>query len=720
MSSLEKLKAEMQCAPRDTKNILKYLKYLGYSAHFDEPAPLARAYAIESLFCSHKKYIYENDLTAGSVRGLLSDSFELTDELLTHAGRVCDSYGTNVFWTNVDHFAPDFETFLKDGVGGTIEKIQHSLKTHGQDSDFEKKKVFLQAAEISMRAFGEMISQYGEAAAQKAETAPEPPQKENLLKIAEICKKIKREKPGSFHEALQLVWFVHTAFLYEGRYAMALGRLDQYLYPFYEHDLASGGLTRERAVELMACTLYKIGEKRYFGGDDVVNIAIGGVKPDGSGAVNELSFIILEAVRNCNIPGPNLSARIYDGAPDEFLDACLKVIGTGLGYPALMNDEVNIPALLRHGYSLEDCRNYCMVGCIENFIQGKQPPWSDGRYNVPKYIELALNNGCCMQTGARLGPETGGAASFKTMALFMDALEKQMKYGAAEYMMFFRNENERFNPVMYAQPFLSCFCADCIGRGLDINDGGAIYPSVHGAGCMGIATVADSLAAIEEVVYTKKIVSIAKLKEALAANYAGYEDLRRELLRAPKYGNNLDAADKYAVWYVLFTNGLFSKYRTRDGGAIYTAIASNTSNIPAGKEVAATPDGRYSGEPLSDAASPMHGMDKNGPTSVINSMTKPDYTLVSCGTVLNQKFGPSMFTDDAKRAKLLRMVKTYFKKGGQEMQINAVSRDVLHDAMENPQNYKDLVVRVSGFSAYYICLGKDIQQDILKRTEQTE
>jgi formate C-acetyltransferase len=719
MSSLEKLKAEMQCAPQDTKNILKYLKYLGYSAHFDEPAPLARAYAIESLFCGHKKYIYENDLIAGSTRGLLSDSFDLTDELLKLAGRVCDSYGTNGFWTNADHFAPDFETFLKDGVGGTIEKIQASLKAHGHDKDFEKKKVFLHAAEISMRAFGEMISRYGEAAAQKAETATEPRQKENLLKIAEICKKIKGEKPSSFHEALQLVWFVHTAFLYEGRYAMALGRLDQYLYPFYKRDLASGILTRERAVELVACTLNKIGEKRYFGGDDVVNIAIGGVKPDGSGAVNVLSFIILEAVRNCNIPGPNLSARIYDGAPDEFLDACLKVIGTGLGYPALMNDEVNIPALLRHGYSLEDCRNYCMVGCIENFIQGKQPPWSDGRYNVPKYIELALNNGCCMQTGARLGPETGNAAAFETMALFMEALEKQMKYGAAEYMMFFRNENERFNPVMYTQPFLSCFCADCIGRGLDINDGGALYPSVHGAGCMGIATVADSLAAIEEVVYTKKDVTIEKLKEALTANYAGFEDLRQELLRAPKYGNNLDTADKYAVWYVLFTNELFSKYRTHDGGAIYTAIASNTSNIPAGKEVAATPDGRYSGEPLSDAASPMHGMDKNGPTSVINSMTKPDYTLVSCGTVLNQKFGPSMFTDDAKRAKLLRMIKTYFKKGGQEMQINAVSRDVLNDAMENPQNYKDLVVRVSGFSAYYICLGKDIQQDILKRTEQS-
>lgn len=718
MSNLEHLKAEMQGYQKNQQNILKYLKYLGYAEHFDAPSPVARAYAVESLFCRHQKQVYNNDLVAGSVRGLLPDSLSVPDALMKKAEKVCDSYGTNGFWTNMDHFAPDFETFLADGVGGTIDKIQHSLLEHANDTDFEKKKTFLQAAEITMRAFGRMIAQYGEAAAQKAQTLKDAGQKENLLKIAGICDTVQWHKPQNFHEALQLVWFVHLAFLYEGRYAMALGRLDQFLVPFYENDLKNGSLTRSRALELVECTLYKIGERRYFGGDDVVNIAIGGVKPDGTGAVNELSYVILEAVKHCNIPGPNLSARIYDGAPDEFLDECLKVIGTGLGYPALMNDEVNIPALLRHNYALEDCRNYCMVGCIENFIQGKQPPWSDGRYNVPKYLELALNNGRCMLTGARLGPETGDASSFETMDSLMDAFETQMRHGAAEYMAIFRNENERYNPVMYTQPFLSCFCADCIGRGLDINDGGAVYPSVHGAACMGIATVADSLAAIEEVVYSKKLVSLNTLKDALLTDFIGFETIRQELLRAPKYGNNLDAADKYAVWYVLFTHELFSQYRTRDGGAIYTAMASNTSNIPAGKEVAATPDGRRSGEPLSDAASPMHGMDKNGPTSVIHSMTKPDYTLVACGTVLNQKFSPDMFSNDAKRAKLLALIKTYFHKGGQEMQINAVSREVLRDAMEHPQQYENLVVRVSGFSAYYVNLGKDVQEDILKRTEQ--
>ena len=718
MSNLDNLKAEMQCLPQNTKIILNYLKYLGYSEHFDEPVPVARAYAIESLLCRHEKYLYENDFIAGSVRGLISGPIDIPDETLKRADSICGSYGSNGFRTNADHFAPDYETFLRDGVGGTVEKIRSSLESHANDKDAEKKRVFLCAAEISMTAFGKMIEQYAGAALKKAGSVKNPRQKENLMEIAAICGKIKWEKPGTFHEALQLVWFAHIAFLYEGRYAMALGRLDQYLYPFYAADIAGGILTQSRALELVECTLYKIGERRFYAGDDVVNIAIGGVKPDGSGAVNDLSYIILEAVKNCNIPGPNLSARIYENVPEHFLDECLKVIGTGLGYPALMNDEVNIPALLRHGYSLEDCRNYCMVGCIENFIQGKQPPWSDGRYNVPKYIELALNNGYSMLEGTKLGPETGSVSAFTTMDLFMGALEEQMRYGASEYMMYFRNDNERYNRVMYSQPFLSCFCFDCIGRGLDINDGGAFYPSVHGAACMGIATVADSLAAVEDLVFIKKAVTMETLRDALLKNFEGYENLRPEMLRAPKYGNNLDAADKYAVWYVLFTNQLFSKYRTYDGGAIYTAMASNVSNIPAGREVAATPDGRKSGEPLSDAASPMHGMDVNGPTSVINSMTKPDYTLVSCGTVLNQKFSPSMFSDDRKRKKLLGLIKTYFKKGGQEIQINAISRGVLFDAMKNPQEYKNLVVRVSGFSAYYITLSKEVQEDILKRTEQ--
>ncbi len=716
MNFLSMLKAEMAEKTPTLRSLRDYWLYLGFAKSYNEPVPVAKAMAAASLFENHVKYIYKNDRIAGSIRGNIFDlGVSVSDATLRHARRIVASFGANTFWTNADHYCPDYDVFLQEGIPGRLARIDNALKAHAGD---QKRETTLRAMKIAMQGFANMVKGYGEAAlARAAQEDVTPTQREELAEVGETCLFLTRSKPETFRQALQLVFLTHTAFLYEERYAMALGRMDQYLWPFYEKDLAEGRLTREEAQSLLECAFIKLGERQYRGGDDVVNIAVGGYRRDGSGGVNELSYLIINAVRNCNIPGPNLSARIYDGIPDEFLDACLQSIGTGLGYPAMMNDEVNIPALARHGYALEDARDYCMVGCIENFLPGKQPPWSDGRYNSPKYLELAINNGKCMQTGVQMGPETGEPDRFATMDEFVSALEAQMEFGAAEYVRLFKNENERYSKTQYAQPFLSCFCQDCIGRGLDINDGGAIYPSVHGAGCMGIATMADSLAAIEQVVFEEKKATLSELRDALAADFEGYEELRKALLDAPKYGNNDDRADKYAVWYVEVHDRIFSKYRTWDGGAFYTAIASNVQNISAGREVAATPDGRKNGRPLSDAASPMRGCDKNGPTAVVLSTTKPDYRLVSCGTVLNQKFGPEMFSDPAKRAKLLALIKVYFKRRGQEMQINAVSRETLRRAMEHPEEYKSLVVRVSGFSAYFTQLDRSVQEDILQRTE---
>lgn len=712
MSDLSCLKEEALRWPEKRRFIGETLLAEGFRAHYDDPVPVARAFALKSLLGGHQKHLYDHDLIAGSIRGLWS---ETADEAESKAAeKIVGSYGRTSFLTNRDHFAPDYETLLEIGVGGILDRIGRSRIVHKDDADFEKKRVFLDASELSMRAFGDMIAGYARAAEKRA---AESGNESRFSEIASACRAVVSDPPHSFRQALQLVWLAHVSFVCERRYAMALGRLDQYLYPFYRHDVESGLLDRAGAVELLACTLVKIGEYRAFGGDDVVNICIGGLKRDGTGGVNELSDCILEAVGGCNIPGPNLSARIYAQIPDSFLDHCLKVIGTGLGYPALMNDAVNIPALRRHGYSEEDSRDYCMVGCIENFMPGKQPPWSDGRFNVPKYLELALNRGRCALTGVQMGPDTGDADAFSSMEDFMAAFTRQLRYGAAEYMAFFRNENDRYNRVAYAQPYLSCFCRGCIERGLDVNDGGALYPSVHGAGCMGIATVADSLAAVEEVVFRQKRCSTGALRDALLGSFEGCPELRQELLAAPKYGNGDDRADKYAVWYVDTLDSLFSRYRTHDGGPIYIGIASNVQNIDAGKEVGATPDGRLTGQPLSDAASPMRGMDRGGPTAVICSVTKPDYRHASLGTVLNQKFSPSVFSDDDKRAKLRALLRVYFAQGGQEMQINAVSRAVLQDAMEHPAGYESLVVRVSGFSAYYTKLDRAVQRDILQRTE---
>lgn len=713
MNYLTNLKQELSFAYKGQHSIQNYLMYLGYREHYDAPNVVARAYACESLFINHRKKVYFNDLVAGSRYGLLAEQYSVTQAVLDKSEAIASSYGARDFLCNVDHYAPNYELFLKNGVGGTLKKIRQSMEHFAGQ---EEKMTFLKSAEIAMTAFGQMIAQYGEEAKNVAENADKK-QAEQLLAISDICKKISIEKPDTFREALQLVWLTYIAFVYEGRYAMAFGRMDQFLYPYYKNDIEKGILTREFAKNLMECTLYKIGESKYFGIDDVVNIVIGGVGRDGSDAVNELSYVILEAVRDCGIAGPNLSARIHKDIPDEFLDECLKVIGTGIGYPALMNDTVNIAALQRCGYELEDCRNYCMVGCIENFLPGQQPPWSDNRYNSPVYLELALNDGCSWQTGIQLGPHTGDASEIESMEQFLECLHLQMKAGAAEYMALFRNENDRFNRKNYMQPFLSCFDSTCIERGLDINDGGTKYPSVHAPGCMGIATIADSLAAVEQIVFVEKRVTLAQLKEALVADFVGYEELHQVLLSAPKYGNNDERADKYAVWFLEEHARLFENYRTPDGGRIYIAIASNVDNIPAGMEVAATPDGRKSQQPLSDAASPMHGMDKKGPTSVALSTTKPDYTLAACGTVLNQKYSPSVFSNSEKRAKVAALIRVYFAQGGQEIQINSVSRKVLKDAMQHPENYESLIVRVSGFSAAFITLSREVQEDILMRTE---
>lgn len=717
LSDAHALKKEIDAMGGELVNIADYLRYQGYSAHYDDPPCVAAAFAFDSLMRGSAKHLYKNDWIAGSIAGMFAKPGAVSPSLLEKARKTCAHTGSRGFLTNFDHFAPDYETFLADGIPGTLVKIRASLSRLGRGAAVAKKREFLQAAETAMTAFGALVEGYAVAAEETAASHSDET-RARFEAIGRCCRALTNHVPSTFREALQLMWLAHTAFLYEGRYAMALGRMDQFLFPFYRRGIADGSLTREEALAMLECTLMKIAERRHFGGsDDVVNIAVGGVSRDGHGAVNELSYLILEAVKNCGIPGPNLSARIHSGIPDNFLDECLVSIGTGLGYPALMNDGVNIEALRRKGYALEDCREYCMVGCIENFLPGRQPPWSDGRFNVPKAIELALNDGCCMLTGDPLGPRTGQAESFQSMCMFLTALEEQLRFMAAEYMAWFRAENERYNTDRYAQPFLSCFCRDCVGRGLDINAGGAIYPSVHGAACMGIATVADSLAAVEQAVYIDRYLSLPQLRDALLVDYEGFQDLRGKLLRAPKYGNNIDFADKYAVWYVRFMNELFARYRTRDGGAVYTAMAANTSNIPAGREVAATPDGRRAREPLSDAASPMRGADRDGPTSVIHSVAKPDYTLVACGTVLNQKYSPDVFSDPVKRAALRELIKTYFHKGGQQIQINAVAADLLREAMEHPRDHGSLVVRVSGFSAYFTALGSEVQRDILQRTQ---
>lgn len=678
-----------------------YYKYLGYKQDIAAKPSTFRANGIYALFAETKPIIMKSEIIVGNKKSLFADVDKIT---LEYAEKTIKRFGERTFKTNKDHYAPNYEHVLSVGLPGLINEIDASLEKYENDAP---KCETLLAMKHTLCGFSQMIKNHT-LAAQGCKNNLSYDRK-RLEEIIENCNAIVAGKPQTFAQALQLVWFCHTAFLMEGRYAMALGRLDQYLYPFYQADIKKGIVTDEQVVELLENVFIKLQ-------DDIVNICIGGQDKNGACEINPLSYCILKAVGNCNVPGPNLSLRLTENTPDEFLDECLKTIGTGLGYPALMNDDINIAALKKYGYKEDDIYNYSMVGCIENFITGMQPPWSDGRFDTPRYFDYMFNFGIS-EINNSVGIDTGDIENIKSMQEFMTAFEKQLAFGAAEYVATFYQRNNSINQTYFPEPFLSCFCYDCIGRGLDINNGGSKYPSVHGVAIMGIGTTADSLAAIEKVVFTDRQATLSDIKNALNSNFEGFEELHKALLAAPKYGNNDNFVDKYAVWFIDYLGSLFKQYKTRDGGGIYIAAAANISNIYAGRSIGATPDGRKRGEPLSDAASPSYGKDVKGPTSTINSLSKPDYTKVACGSVVNQKYSPAMFNKQ-NRPKLQALIRTYFKKGGQEIQINATSREILEKAMEEPEKYKNLVIRVSGFSAFYVTLDKSVQLDILNRTQK--
>lgn len=709
MKSTELLKKEIEETPTGTWQS-DYFRALGYSNSKHEDNARQRADAIYTLFEKPTPHIFKNDFIVGSIRDMIT---EIDEETMRLSSEISGKYVERGFGSNADHYATDYGSVLREGLDGMFRRIEESKATHHEEPE---KVSYLEAMETALTGLKARLLKYAERCDKIKDL--EGYDKERLKWIASNCRHAALRVPETFAQALQLVWMIHVCFCLEGRYAMALGRIDQYLYPYFKRDVDGGVLTPEFAEELLENVFMKIYEHRAYGGhDDVVNICIGGTSPDGSCDVNELSYLVLEAVKNCATPGPNLSARISKNSPDAFLDACLKVIGTGIGYPALMNDEVNIEALSRYGcYEKEDVYNYCMVGCIENFITGKQPPWSDGRFDTPKYFEYLFNNGISYNGESR-GVDTGDVSDIASMEDLMERYEKQLSHGAEKYVKRFCSNNKKEHPEDLTTPFLSCFCDSCIERGLDVNMGGSKYRSVHGAAVMGVGTVCDSLAAIEKVVFVDKLASLQELKIAMKADFKGYDNLRKALLNAPKYGNNDDFVDKYAIWFVEFLSNEFKKYRTPDGGYFYIAMAANTNNIGSGRNTGATPDGRLSGKPLSDAASPTYGRDLLGPTATILSVSKPDYGNVACGTVLNQKFAPEMFKD-GQREKLAALIRVYFSKGGQEMQINATSRETLKAAMDDPESYANLVVRVSGFSAYYVTLERYVQEDILSRTQQ--
>ncbi|NLL82863.1 MAG: hypothetical protein GX230_01310 [Lentisphaerae bacterium] len=583
------------------------------------------------------------------------------------------AYGatTRSFASGVNHTVPDYEMVILQGLGGFIERAE---------AEFARDPApYREAMLISLRA----LSDYMVRAATFCESFhPE---------AARRLRKVATERPETLAEGVQLVITVQDMLLVDNGYANALGRLDQYLYPLYKADEEG----REQALDMM-CHLMMIVDRYH----EITNIAIGGVKADGTNGENELSLLILKAVDAVHSPSTNLSARLHDGSSKEFLQACVRLIATGIGFPAVFNDNINITMLVDAGIPLEAARDYALVGCVETVVAGRQVPWGDGRFNMPEIFCDVVRR----------------LAEFDTYEAVVEALKEGISKGLMVYRDNYLAGLAAYPPEKFPMPLLSALTRDCIMRGLDVNDGGAEFPRFHGVGMMGLATLADSLAVVKKLVFEEKRITAQELVEAVESDFQGHEELRQLCLnQVPKYGNDDDYVDSIAAEIVAIGTGEAVAMGLPCGGRIFGCMASNVQNVSAGAQTPATPDGRHAGAPLSDAASPSGGRDREGPTAFVNSIIKPDYTAQNC-TVVNMRFTPEMFKGEEGVDRMVALLRRFVSGGGHEMQFNVTDNAVLEAAIANPEEYGDLIVRVSGFSDYFINLAPGVQRDILRRS----
>ena len=657
---------------------------LGYREAAGEPEPVIWATAFRRVLMEDNLHLYAGDRLCGSHAGWFVEALpqNMTPEQYDALVAEHDARGRRDFWAGWDHTIADYPTLLALGVRGLLDRTRASLKAHTHPQE----QGVLYGIILALKAFSAYMRRWAGAAGAQGHTD-----------MATVARHVATEPPRTFREAVQLVAFTHLVFESEGRHHMALGRVDQYLLPFYRRDIDAGWLNREEALDLLCHLWVKLAEN---GG--VQNICIGGLTPEGADATNEISYLCLAATKLVHSPYTNLSARFHDTTPEAFYRACFDVIRTGVGFPAIFNDHVLTPGLVEGGIPVEVARDHCMVGCIETMLAGRQPAWSDGRYNMALQLTNAMHK-------VQGHPEL-------SFDLLVEAFREEMRTSLAAYCGEFNAYIAEYPAEEFPDPFLSALTHDCIGRAKDVNAGGAEYRRMHGIAIMGLGTVSDSLAAVKKLVFEDQVTTYDELVAALEADFQGYEPLRQLLVNgAPKYGNDIDEVDAIAVWLVDWTSRECLKHRITGGGRFVAAMAANTSNIPAGKEVGATPDGRHAFTPLSDAASPYFGRDTHGPTAFLNSVSKPDYHRVLTGTVINMKFEPAFFRGWQGERVFLALMKAFVRNRVPELQFNFTGNQVLIEAQENPELHRDLVVRVSGFSQYFVTLDREVQNDVIRR-----
>jgi formate C-acetyltransferase len=634
------------------------------------------------------------------------------------------------------HIILDFPKVLRVGVRGIIEEAEDVLRNlDPTDPATVHKRLVLQSVIITYRSVISFAERFAAMAGEKAENC-DGARKTELQEMADICARVPAHPPKSFKEALQSVWFVHLISQIESNgHSMSLGRFDQYMYPYYRRDREEGVLNDDEVAELLALLWIKMfgitkirpwAHTRFSGGGPTYqNLTLGGITPEGRDAVNELTMLCLDAVSLTRLPQPNVSARYHPLCDASYLRKCVEVIKLGFGMPAMHNDELMIPSLLNRQVRPEDANDYAVVGCIEPIIPGRHGYRAAGMSftNFPKILEIVLAGGTDPRTGIRLLDGKGDLASFENFEQVMDAFSDQMAYFVKLRIM---GEHiiDTVIEEMVPEPFCTGLIQDCIQRAKTPKEGGAVYDMVTGPET-GVTNVGNSLASIKKLVFEEGLITGAELKQALDSDFSGPDGERvRQLLinRAPKFGNDDDYVDTLtSETYMIFIREL-AKYRNTRygrgpiGGINYPCTATISGNVPSGRVVGASPDGRRAGEPLAEGCSPYHGTDKIGPTAVIQSVAKMPNILITGGNLLNQRLEPSALETEEGMKKLEDMIRTFFELMGWHIQFNVISSQKLRDAQRTPQDYGDLVVRVAGYSALFTVLEPATQEDIIART----
>jgi len=628
----------------------------------------------------------------------------------------------------IGHIMVDYERVLQKGFLGLKAEIEDELTEIDYEEDGCLKRIHtLHAMSMCCDAAIRLAERYTEEAERLAAEEDDPSRRAELEQIAETCRWVPARPARSFREALQAFWFVHLILNLEtNSYSISPGRFDQYMVPFYRDDIEAGRLTQEEAWELLACLWIKFNELTVVkeGGtakasttyNDFQNLNLGGQNVEGRDATNELSYLCVDVTGHLQLPQPQVSALISKKTPDLFVAKACEVIRLGFGMPSVFNDDEKVEALLHKGKTLEDARLGAIHGCVELNAPGKDSMASSGYLNIPKCLELALNNGVNPLTGAQLGLQTGDPEEFATFDELMEAFQEQLAY-AVELKTIYdgiaRQAYAQFCPV----PFTSLLLSDCLETGVDYHDGGTRYtlPLICG---VGTGTIADALAAIKKLVYDERVVSLEDLLAALQVNFEGHERLRQMLRnRAPKWGNDDEYVDGLAHDVVDMFCDELERHHNEFGVPYAANMIPTTTHIWFGSLTGPTPDGRFSEMPLSEGISPVQGMDTNGPTAVVRSMARLDHVRC-CGTLLNMKFHPSALKGEEGLKKFADLIRTYFRLDGHHIQFNVVSGETLRAAQQHPEEFQNLIVRVAGYSDYFVRLSRDLQDEIISRTEQ--